>query len=154
MPRQRPPHAPEIFHASCVALKGRGVFIRGPSGSGKSTLALELMARGATLVADDRTEIWRQGAAVMARAPDAIAGLIEARGVGLLRADVVAKVQLCAIVDMGVLETRRLPRHVEEEVMGVRLPRLNRVQGVHFPAALIQYLKGGAIDPDRGPEQS
>lgn len=140
------------LHASCVALLGRGVLICGPSGSGKSALALELMARGAALVADDRTEIHRAGAVLRARAPVAIAGLIEARGLGILRAEAVAEVQLHVIVDMCQLETERLPRHLEDQILGVSLPRLNRVDGAHFPAALIQYLKGGSLDPDQSPE--
>jgi len=137
-----------VLHASCVALDGRGVLVCGASGSGKSALALELMARGAVLVADDRTEIHRAGAVLRARAPRTISGLIEARGVGLLRAAVVAEVQLHVIVDMSELETERLPRHVEQQILGISLPRLKRAEASHFPAALIQYLKGGAIDPD------
>ncbi|NIZ15294.1 HPr kinase/phosphorylase [Phaeobacter sp. HF9A] len=145
------PAAPcQIEHASCVALNERGVLILGPSGSGKSALALELMARGAQLVADDRTEIWREQDQLWARAPEAIAGLIEARGVGLLRAKAVAQVQLHVIVDLAQLETERLPRHVTQQILGLSLPRLNRVEAGFFPAALIQYLKGGALDPDAG----
>ena len=140
--------AATVLHASCVALEGRGVLICGASGSGKSALALELMARGAALVADDRTELRRDGATLLAKAPEPISGLIEARGVGVLCADVVAEVQLHVIVDMSQLETDRLPRHVEQQVLGVSLPRLKRAEGNHFAAALIQYLKGGAIDPD------
>ena len=49
--------APLILHGSCVAVEGRGVLIVGPSGAGKSSLALALMALGAELVADDRTEV-------------------------------------------------------------------------------------------------
>ena len=139
---------PVTLHASCVALEERGLLLCGPSGSGKSALALELMARGAALVADDRVGIRVRQARLWARAPAAISGLIEARGVGLLRAVPVAEVQLCVIVDMSVLETERLPRHVEEDLLGVVLPKLNRVDSPYFPAALIQYLKGGAIDPD------
>ncbi len=148
------PPTPEntTLHASCVALDGRGVLICGPSGSGKSALALELMARGASLVADDRTEVRRVGKYLLARAPAAICGLIEARGVGILRADVVTEVQLHVIVDMGQLETARLPRHLEGQILDIALPRLNRVDGDYFPAALIQYLKGGAIDPEGEPK--
>ncbi len=64
-------------HASCVAYGGRGVLILGASGRGKSALALRLMALGAVLVADDRTDLCREGDSVMARAPDAIKGMIE-----------------------------------------------------------------------------
>lgn len=139
------------LHATCVALNERGVLICGPSGSGKSTLALELMARGATLVADDRTELRREGDRLIARCPPAIRGLIEARGVGLLRAEVVAEVQLHVIVDMSQLESERLPGHLYQQMLGIDLPQLNRVEGAHFPAALIQYMKGGALDPDGPP---
>ena len=146
--------APLILHASCVALNERGVLICGPSGSGKSTLALELMARGAELVADDRTEVHREEGRLMARCPAAIQGLIEARGVGILRATAVSAVQLHVIVDMSLLETERLPGHLSSQMLGIDLPVLKRVDGPHFPAALIQYLKGGVLDPDRSPAPS
>ncbi|CUH79036.1 HPr kinase/phosphorylase [Tritonibacter multivorans] len=139
-----------ILHASCVSLAGRGVLIRGASGAGKSALALELMARGAGLVADDRCEIHKAAGGVIARAPNPIAGLIEARGVGILRADHVAQAQLHVIVDLDHLATDRLPRHLEEEILGCALPVLHRVDAPHFAASLIQYLKCGAIDPDAG----
>ncbi|TNJ41173.1 HPr kinase/phosphorylase [Phaeobacter sp. B1627] len=147
-PPERDPDSPLILHASCVAYDGRGILLCGPSGSGKSALALELMARGARLVADDRTEVRARRQSLWAQAPAAISGLIEARGVGLLRAVPVAEVQLCVIVDMQVVETERLPRHLDEDLLGIVLPKLNRVDSPYFPAALIQYLKGGAIDPD------
>ncbi|MEM9638850.1 MAG: hypothetical protein AAGA94_14475, partial [Pseudomonadota bacterium] len=47
----------DILHASCVACQGRAVLILGRSGQGKSGLALQLMAYGADLVADDRTQV-------------------------------------------------------------------------------------------------
>ena len=139
-----------ILHASCVSIAGRGVLIRGASGSGKSALALELMARGAELVADDRCAVSREGDCLFAIAPEAIAGLIEARGMGILRADHVAQAQLHVIVDLDHLATDRLPRHLEEGILGCVLPVLHRVDAPHFAAALIQFLKCGAIDPDAG----
>ena len=139
-----------ILHATCVAFAGRGVLIRGSSGVGKSALALELLARGAELVADDRCIICQENGHVIAQAPKPIAGLIEARGVGILRADHVARTQLHLIVDLDHLATDRLPRHLEEEILGCVVPVLHRVDAPHFAAALIQYLKCGAIDPDAG----
>ena len=47
----------QILNASCVAWQGRGALILGRSGAGKSALALQLMALGADLVSDDRTEL-------------------------------------------------------------------------------------------------
>ena len=64
------PQGTLIMHASCVAVQGKGVLILGPSGAGKSSLALQLMALGADLVADDRTEISVQNGAAIARSPD------------------------------------------------------------------------------------
>ena len=87
----------DILHATCVAVDGRGLLILGPSGSGKSGLALRLIALGATLVSDDRTRITAHEGLLTATCPSpAILGLIEARGLGLLRAPVTesAKVQV------------------------------------------------------------
>ena len=87
-PSDAPPEGPVIVHASCVAWKGRGLLIGGPVGSGKSSLALQLMAFGADLIADDRTALSADRDGPPVAAPVApIAGLIEARGVGILPAD-------------------------------------------------------------------
>src|ERR1700760_1414416 len=72
------------IHASCVAIKGKGVLILGESGAGKSDLALRLMDGGAKLVADDRTELTVERGRLCARAPKSIAGLIEVRGLGII----------------------------------------------------------------------
>ncbi|SIS59792.1 Hpr(Ser) kinase/phosphatase [Roseivivax lentus] len=136
--------APEFtVHASCVAFAGRACLIRGASGSGKSTLALELMACGATLVADDRTILRRAGGQVRARAPEAIRGLIEARHVGLLRAEVSDDVPLALIADLDRTETDRLPPHRTETILGCALPLLHKIPDPGFAAAIRQYLQGG-----------
>ena len=75
--------ADEVLHASCVGLDGDAVLILGKSGAGKSALALTLMAYGAQLVADDRVVLRPVDGRIIASAPDTIAGLIEARGVGI-----------------------------------------------------------------------
>jgi len=43
-----------LIHASCVAVEGRGVLLRGAPGAGKSDLALRLIEGGADLVSDDQ----------------------------------------------------------------------------------------------------
>lgn len=77
-----------IRHAGLVALRlggfWRGGLIEGPSGSGKSDLALRAVAEGFHLVADDRVLVWTSGGQVWGRAPDALAGLLESRGLGVL----------------------------------------------------------------------
>lgn len=131
-------------HASAVAFDGRAVLLTGPSGSGKSALALELLALGGLLVGDDAVLLRRDPAGgLMARAPEATRGLIEARGVGILRADALAEAAVALVVDMGTAETDRLPppRHVT--LLGVPLPLLHKVESRCFPAAIRQYLRHG-----------
>nr|WP_251363698.1 serine kinase [Epibacterium ulvae] len=139
------------LHGTCVAFDGRALLLVGPSGSGKSSLALQLMAFGADLVSDDQTQLMRDGDGVVATAPSAISGLIEAREVGLLRANVCEKATLCAIVKMDAIEGARLPRKRYMDILSVAVPVLHKSEGPHFAAALLQYLKGGALDPDDHP---
>ncbi|PZX12141.1 HPr kinase/phosphorylase [Celeribacter halophilus] len=135
-----------ILHASCVALdEATGLLILGPSGSGKSTLALELMALGAVLVSDDRTHVRCDPKAqtLTAIAPDTISGMIEARGVGLLRAEPLPAAILRGVVDLSQVETDRLPLRREKALINVSIPLFYRVDGPQFAPALIQWLKGG-----------
>ena len=81
-----PAHS-QTLHATTVAFDRRGILILGKSGSGKSSLALDLMGRGATLVSDDRVHLSHVPGGLKASPPEAIAGVIEARGVGLLAAE-------------------------------------------------------------------
>lgn len=130
-----------VLHATSVAVAGRGLLIRGASGSGKSGLALELMARGATLVADDRTIVRRTGEVLCLSVPEAIRGLIEARGLGILSAEATEDVPLAAILDLDVAETHRLPPIRMTRVLGLDVPLLHNSASQYFPAQLVQYLK-------------
>ena len=69
------------IHATCVSRDGHGLLILGPSGAGKSDLALRLLDRGFELVADDQVLI---DGPIARPVPD-LAGLIEVRGLGILR---------------------------------------------------------------------
>lgn len=120
-------------------MNGRAVMIRGPSGSGKSALALSLIATGAGLVADDRVVLTRNGDHVLTDAPDTIRGLIEARGLGILRADPVGPATLALIVDLNQGMGARLPEDVTEDVLGVAIPCAGSV----LAPAIRQYLIGG-----------
>ncbi len=77
-----------IRHAGLIARlaagEWRGALIEGPSGVGKSDLALRALDQGFVLVADDRTLTFLSGGKLYGRAPEALAGLVEARGVGVL----------------------------------------------------------------------
>ena len=133
-----------ILHASCVALDAlNGVLILGPSGAGKSTLALQLMAYGAHLVADDRVALRTYGPDVVASAPESISGLIEARGVGILRAQSLRSARIRLVVDLSRDETERLPPKRETNLLDRFLPLVLRVQHGHLDLAVLQWLKGG-----------
>ncbi len=131
-----------VLHATTVAVDGRGILITGPSGSGKSALAIELIVRGATLVADDRTCLCVKDGKVIATPPDTIAGLIEARQVGLLHVPSEPSVPLELAIDMSQTETQRLPETHVMEVLGHRFPCLHNSETSHFPSAVLLYIKG------------
>jgi hypothetical protein len=97
------------IHASCVAIGAQGVLLLGKSGAGKSDLALRLIDDGAKLVADDRTILHVSGCALHARAPASIKGLLEVRGLGIIKLPVRARVKIALVVQLGQ-EGARLPR--------------------------------------------
>ena len=135
----------ETIHATTVAFKGRAVAIFGASGSGKSTLALELMARGARLVADDQTILAAEPEGIMARAPEPLVGKIEARGVGILGARPVKTAPLALVIDLDQIETQRLPKLYTIARLGVTLPLLKRVDSPSFPVSILQFLSCGRL---------
>ena len=130
-------------HASAVVMGGRGLLVTGPSGSGKSALCLSLMGRGAVLVADDRVRLWRDGDRLMADAPASLVGLIEARVVGILRADAAGPSPIDLIVDLGLVEDQRLPPWRTREVLGLQRPLVFGPLTPHLDAALRQYMLAG-----------
>jgi len=89
-------------HGSCVARRGAGVLLLGPSGAGKSDLALRLLDRGFALVADDRVEIVDG----TAQPPDGLAGMLEVRGLGILRLPHLAATRLALVVQLGATGDR------------------------------------------------
>lgn len=141
---------PLILHATAVAVTGRALLIRGASGAGKSGLALEMMARGARLVADDRVVLTLEEGALWASPPAPLAGVIEARGLGLLQADHLPRAEVVAVLDLDTPETERLPPLREIMLQTRNLPLLHNAAHPYFPAALVQYLKGATRDPDNG----
>ncbi|PTX75368.1 HPr kinase/phosphorylase [Sulfitobacter mediterraneus] len=131
----------ETLHATSVSVEGHAVLILGASGTGKSALALQLIALGAELVADDRTIITRSSKTLRASVPEAIAGQIEARGVGILGVPHAASAQVVLAVDMGRQSAKRLPEPETIDVLGIALPCLCRVDGPHFAAAILLSLR-------------
>ncbi len=108
------------MHASCAARDGAGVLLTGPSGSGKSDLLLRLLDRGFVLVADDRVEI----EAGIARPALALAGLLEVRGLGLLRLPHLAQARLVLVLALGA-PAERLPHPARHPDLGLPLLALD-----------------------------
>jgi len=97
-------------HASCVAVDGAGILIRGPSGSGKSSLALRLIDEGGILVADDQTLVEAVDGGIVASAPASIAGRLEVRGLGIVSLEYLPRARLALIVDLAAADAiARLP---------------------------------------------
>ena len=97
-------HAGLRFHAPSHA----GILLVGGSGAGKSDLALRLIGRGAQLVADDRTDLSVERGRLVARAPKAIAGLLEVRGVGIVELPCAAGARIALVVNLAST-VKRLP---------------------------------------------
>jgi serine kinase of HPr protein (carbohydrate metabolism regulator) len=117
-----------------VALDGRAVLLRGASGAGKSDLALRLIDAGACLVADDQSELARAGDGIVVRAPPAIAGLIEVRGIGIIRLKPVAEAPLSLVADL-------VPPDAIDRIPSARL---ERILGLDFPLIAVAPFEASA----------
>ena len=141
------------MHGTTILCGGVGVMIRGRPGSGKSELALRLIdAPGygggngllrATLVADDQAYLSLRDGEVWVTCPPALAGLIEVRGIGLLRLPSLAETRLSLIVDLVAPGTaERMPEAAAETVslLGVHLRRIVVEQGQPAAPAIVRTI--------------
>lgn len=115
----------EQIHASCVSVDDIGIVIRGAPGSGKSDLAARLIDGGGELVADDRVDLVCRDGAIVAAAPVSIAGLLEIRGVGILRLPYRATIRVGLAIGLVARETiERVPESAVCDYMGITVPLL------------------------------
>lgn len=98
-----------LHQATGVAIGGRALLIEGPPGCGKSSLALALIDRGATLIGDDGVNLDFRDGTLWADPPEATLGLMEIRGVGLIRLPTAS-----APVGLFLEASDAPPRFVEE----------------------------------------
>jgi HPr kinase/phosphorylase len=140
-------------HASAVLIGARAVLIRGPSGAGKSRLALALIEaaragtlRFARLVGDDRVYLAPANGRLLVRPAEALAGLIEIRGVGLRRLEYESSAVVGLLVDLAAADAERLPETERQHaaIAGLSLPRLAIAAGEEaLPAVLAAITSGG-----------
>jgi HPr kinase/phosphorylase len=115
------------IHATAIAIATeqgfRAMLLRGRSGSGKSDLALRLIDAGARLVTDDQSVLSRRGDAIVVSPPARISGLLEVRGIGIMRVEALAEAPVMLIVDLVAPEQiDRLPERRRETILGLALP--------------------------------
>src|SRR4051812_48433039 len=114
-----------LLHGTAVLLKSlahepSAVFLRGTSGSGKSDLAFRLIAKGGELICDDQVSFDRRNDKIYADGLEAIKGLIEVRGVGLMHYPVARASRLALVIDLVPREeVPRLPEWETVDILGV-----------------------------------
>ena len=131
-----------ILQATGVAIRGRALLLEGKPGVGKSSLALALIERGGTLIGDDGVVVRRQGfsqiCAPIVCPPPNIEGLLEVRGVGLLKVEIADPTPLALILTLlgdAEPDPPRLPETVAvREVLGCPIPVLPFRPGPIAPA--------------------
>lgn len=135
-------------HGTCVEIDGVACLLRGPPGSGKSDLALRLIDGGAGLVADDQVDLDRDGDRIFAAAPSSLAGLIEARGHGIVRLSATARSPLGLVVDLVDPEkVERMPETQSCELLGVGIPRIQLAPFEASAAAKVRLAMATGPEP-------
>ena len=144
--------APSI-HASAVLVGPRAVLIQGPSGSGKSRLALGLLHAAAQnlipfarLVADDRAHVEAVNGRLLVRPVEALAGLIEVRGLGIRRVPCEHVALVGFLVELGAGDAERLPvrSRTQAVLAGKGLPRIAVAAGAEPLPLVLAYLSSQA----------
>ncbi len=126
-----------LVHGTAVAFGKEGVLLRGAPGSGKSSLALRLIDQAgfglgrellqAKLVADDQVALDAHDGQVLLSPQVNLAGLIEIRGLGILRCPFMANVPLRLVVDLvphTAIDRLPPPESLVIEIAGLVFPRL------------------------------
>ncbi len=116
----------ENIHATCVEIDNCGVLLIGASGSGKSDLALRLIEnKSAILICDDRTNLSVRQKALLASCPQSIEGLIEVRGIGIVRKPFKKQTKIKLVVESSAKNNiERLPEEMFFDYNGILVPHI------------------------------
>jgi serine kinase of HPr protein (carbohydrate metabolism regulator) len=144
--------APILVHATAVAIDGKAVLLRGASGAGKSDLGLRLIDAGACLIADDQSELRRVDGSILVWAPDTILGLIEVRGLGIVRLAPLSDVPLALIADLvPPNQVERHPLARNESIFGIDVPVVAIAPFEASASAKLRAALRSPPEPDPGP---
>ncbi len=125
-----------IIHGTVVDIARIGILLRGAPGAGKSSLALRLIDEPgfglgqellhARLVADDQVVLVPSEGGLIASPPPSLAGLLEIRGVGIVRLSHMAQSRLGLVVDLSSNPPPRMPEPHELETVldGTKMRRM------------------------------
>lgn len=113
---------PGMLHATAVAINGAGILLLGPSGSGKSDMALRLIDRGATLISDDGVLVEAGDPFPLLRTAPNIAGMIEIRGVGIVKMPFADSIPLNLAVALADILERLPPPEQSKSIAGSEIP--------------------------------
>lgn len=126
--------SPVLIHGTAVAIGNKAALLTGPSGAGKSDLGLrfvtsEFLWSGVRyvpqLVGDDQLLLSNENGRVSVRPPETLAGLLEVRGVGIVKVSHIEMATLCLVVKLcGEEGVPRLPDDPlpSTELCGIQLP--------------------------------
>lgn len=130
------PRALPNIHGTLVALGDRGVLVTGESGSGKTELALALLShwreqrRFARMVCDDQVFLAPHDGRLVGRAPASIAGLVEARGYGIVSIPHEPAAIIDLVVELVAAEqVARMAEPAMAVIAGISLPLLSQPRG-------------------------
>lgn len=130
-----------VHQASAVVIGGRALLITGRPGAGKSSLTLALLDRGAGLIGDDAVMLTPKGEQLIAAPPPNIAGLLELRGLGIIRLAVANPSPVALVLELGGVVGERLPDPPLpcRELGGIAVPLLRFDPGTIAPAQRAEW---------------
>ena len=140
------------IHATMVEINGKGVLLKGKSGSGKSDLALRLITDfKARLVADDVVDLSLQNGKIYGSVPHNLQGLLEVRGVGIIKMPFCAQTPLELVVDLvaDVAQIERMPKDAHENILGLEIAKIDLyAKECSAPAKVIVKLNGEVVNDE------
>ncbi|MBQ9034866.1 MAG: HPr kinase/phosphatase C-terminal domain-containing protein [Alphaproteobacteria bacterium] len=116
------------IHATMLKMNGKAVLIKGKSGCGKSDLALRLLTdKNVHLVADDVVSLFLENNKVYGKAPENLQGLLEVRGVGVVKMPYVKQATVDLVVNLvdNPEEIERMPKIAHENILGLEIERID-----------------------------